>query len=196
MLRGNDGQLIFIDDDDRRRFCSYLQKAAEEHRFIIHGFCFMNNHVHLILEPTSTALSIGIHAFAGKYAQSFNRRHGRRGHLFQDRFRSILIESDEYLMRVVRYIHLNPVRARLVAIPQSYYWSSYCAYLGIDNIGWLTQIRVLRKFGTSYKEARQALAMYTAKTIDAELDVNVIRESNEIGVFGSKEFIEKVVEQA
>jgi len=111
MLRGNAGQLVFFDDDDRIRFCLILQKAAEEYQFTIHAFCFMSNHVHLMLEPTTSTLSVGVHAFAGRYAQYFNRRHKQRGHLFQDRFRSILIEEGEYLVRLVRYIHLNPVRA-------------------------------------------------------------------------------------
>lgn len=193
MLRGNGGRLIFSDDEDRTRFCLMLQKAAEEYLIVIHAFCFMNNHVHLILEPTTTPLSKGVQSVAGRYAQYFNRRYKHRGHLFQDRFRSILIEDGDYLRRLVRYIHLNPVRANLVVTPQSYRWSSYCAYLGIENITWLTQIRVLKNFSTTEIEARQALVMYMAKKLDAELDIGIIHESNQIGAFGNEEFIKEVV---
>ena len=120
MLRGNGGQLIFIDDVDKARFCLIIQKTAEEQLMIIPAYCFMNNHIHLILEPTTIPLSRGVQVFAGRYAQYFNPRYKLRGHLFQDRFSSILIEDGLYLMRLVRYIHLNPVRANIVELPQNY----------------------------------------------------------------------------
>lgn len=189
MLRGNAGRLIFLDELDKIRFCLILQKVVEEHQLITHAFCFMGNHVHFIFEPTTSSLSTAVHAFAGRYAQYFNRRHKQRGHLFQDRFRSILIEDSDYLKRLVRYIHLNPVRASLVSEPQEYLWSSFCSYLGIKEIAWLTQNRILQKFGTTDLSARQDMVRYTSQIIDAELDVNIVRESNQIGVFGSEEFI-------
>lgn len=194
MLRGNAGRSIFYDDNDRIRFCLILQKAAEEYHLTIHAFCFMSNHVHFILEPTTIPLSQGVHAFAGRYAQYFNRRHKQRGHLFQDRFRSILIEDGDYLIRLVRYIHLNPVRANLTSDPQYYRWSSYCSYLAHDEITWLTQTRILKKFGTTDLEARQAMVKHTSKTIDAELDVSIVRESTQIGILGSEEFAKEVGE--
>lgn len=89
-----------MDDEDRIRFCLILQKTVEEYQIIVHAFCFMSNHVHFILEPTTSSLSVVVHAFAGRYAQYFNRRHKQRGHLFQDRFRSILIEDGDYLKRL------------------------------------------------------------------------------------------------
>jgi len=192
MLRGNAGRSIFFDDNDRIRFCLILQKAVEEYHLTIHAFCFMSNHVHFILEPTITPLSVGVHAFAGRYAQYFNRRHKQRGHLFQDRFRSILIEDSDYLIRLVRYIHLNPVRANLTAVPQNYRWSSYCAYLALDEITWLTETRILKKFGMTDLEARQAIVKHTLKTIDAELDVSIVRESSQTGILGSEEFAKEV----
>lgn len=194
MLRGNAGRSIFFDDNDRICFCLILQKAAEEHNLIIHAFCFMSNHVHFILEPTTTPLSASVHDFAGRYAQYFNRRHKQKGHLFQDRFRSILIEDGDYLIRLVRYIHLNPVRANLAAVPQSYRWSSYCSYLALNEITWLTQTHVLKKFGRIDLEARQAIVKHTSETIDAELDISIVREATQIGIFGSEEFVKEVGE--
>ncbi len=193
MLRGNAGRSIFLDDNDRIRFCLMLQKAAEEHRLIIHAFCLMSNHVHFILEPTTTSLSTIVHDFAGRYAQYFNRRHNLKGHLFQDRFRSILIEDGDYLIRLVRYIHLNPVRANLTTAPQSYRWSSYCSYLALDAIVWLTQTRVLKKFATAPLEARRAILKHTSEAIDAEVDIKIIRESTQNGVLGSDEFAKEIV---
>lgn len=192
MLRGNAGQLIFFDDRDRIRFCLILQKASEQYSFTIHTFCFMSNHVHFILEPTTAPLSVGVHAFAGRYAQYFNRRHKQRGHLFQDRFRSILIEDNDYLTRLVRYIHLNPIRAGLTEVPENYKWSSYRCFLGLDEITWLSQLRILKKFGTTHYEARQAFAKYTLKSTEAQFDIEIIRESNQIGIFGSEEFTKEI----
>ena len=192
MLRGNAGRSIFLDDHDRIRFCLILQKITEEHLLTVHTFCFMSNHVHFILEPTITPLSASVHDFAWRHAQYFNRRHKQRGHLFQDRFRSILIEDADYLIRLVRYIHLNPVRANLTSAPQNYRWSSYCAYLALEEITWLTQTRILKKFGTEDFEARQGIVKHTSKTIDAELDINIVRKSTQIGILGSEEFAKEV----
>ena len=194
MLRGNGGQLIFSDDQDKAKFCQYLQNVVIEYEMVIHAYCFMNNHVHLLLEPTKIELSKCVHAFAGNYAQYFNHRHKLRGHLFQDRFRSILVEDGTYLMRVVRYIHLNPVRANLVSEPQDYVWSSYCAYIGIEENPWLQQKRVLRKFGDTYTKARQEFVLHTSRKMDAELDVSIVRESNQIGAFGGDQFLKEVLD--
>lgn len=196
MLRGNAGRLIFNDDEDKSRFCLYMKNAAAEYETLIHAFCFMNNHVHLLLEPTKDDLYKCVHGFAGRYAQYFNFRHKLKGHLFQDRFRSILIEDGDYLKRVVRYIHLNPIRANLSADPQKYIWSSYSAYAGITEISWLEQKRVLRKFADTYSKARQEFILHTSKKMDAELDVSLVHESNQIGVFGSDDFTKEVTSLA
>ena len=125
MLRGNGGQDIFLDDVDRVRFCLLLQAASEKYGFSVHAFCFMSNHIHLILEPTERLLQEGVHSFSFRYAQYFNRRYQRKGYVYQGRFRSICIEEGIYFKRVVRYIHLNPVRAKLVDDPLHYLWSSH-----------------------------------------------------------------------
>ena len=128
MLRGIDGRPTFIDERDQNRFCLLLQEASELCFFRIHAFCLMTNHVHLLVEPKTKPLSSGVHRFSSRYAQYFNRRHKRRGYVFQGRFRSILVEEGSYLKRLVRYIHLNPVEANLTARPEQYPWSSYNAY--------------------------------------------------------------------
>jgi putative transposase len=94
MLRGIDGRAIFVDDRDRCSFALFLQEASELHKFRVHAFCLMSNHIHLLLEPLQEALGAGIHRFTMRYAQHFNRRHQKRGYVFQGRFRSILVEDD------------------------------------------------------------------------------------------------------
>jgi len=95
-------------------------------------------------------------------------------------------------MRLVRYIHLNPVRANLIKTPQDFQWSSYCTYLARNEITWLTQSKVLKKFGTMTLEARYELAKYTTKSGDAELDISLIHRSNQLGALGSEEFVEQI----
>jgi len=124
MLRGVDGRAIFADDADRCRFLLLLQESSELHRFRVHAFCLMSNHIHLLLESLNDALTVGAHRFATRYAQQFNRRHKKRGYVFQGRFRSILVENECYMRRLACYIHLNPLEAGLVSRPEDYRWSS------------------------------------------------------------------------
>ncbi len=171
-----------------------LQKASEEHAVNIHAFCLMSNHIHLVMEPTTIALSSMVHAFAGRYARYYNRRHQLRGHLFQDRFRSILVQDSSYLVRLVRYIHLNPVRAHMVVDPLHYLWSSFGNYLGLRATTWLTSDRVLANFGTSNKSARQSLIEYTARKCDAEFDTSLVQKAMQLGAFGTEEFVDEVMD--
>ncbi len=191
MLRGIDGTFLFGDDEDRSRFCLLLQEAAEIHHHRVHAFCLMGNHIHLMLEPTTShePLAACVHAFAFRYAQHFNKRYKRRGYLYQGRFRSILVEDGLYLRRLTRYIHLNPVEAGLVAKPGNYRWSSHNAYFGHDTFVWLETDHVLARFGNKRLEALTNLAEYTSMKSEAEVDIEAIRKATRIGVFGSDEFV-------
>ena len=148
MLRGIEGMSVFLDDADRRRFCLLLQEAAEQHGHRVHAFCLMTNHIHLILEPiTANALKDCVHAFAFRYAQYFNKRYKRKGYLYQGRFCSTLVQDGNYLRRLIRYIHLNPVEAGLVKKPEEYRWCSHNAYFGHAAYTWLEIDCVLTRFG-------------------------------------------------
>jgi len=114
MLRGIDGRPIFDDERDKIRFLLLLQQASEHCFFRVHAFCLMTNHIHLMSEPTVESLAVGVHRFTGRYAQYFNWRHKNRGYVFQGRFRSIVVQDVIYIRSLVRYIHLNPVEAKLV----------------------------------------------------------------------------------
>ena len=138
MLRGNGGQNIFSDDSDRSRFLLILQQEQELSGCRIHAYCLMNNHVHLALQVANIPLSKIMQKVGFRYTQYCNRKQKRTGHLFQGRFKAILVDQNNYLLELVRYIHLNPLRAKLVDNPDHYRWSSHISYRkGVDT-SWLT----------------------------------------------------------
>lgn len=129
--RGNYQQEIFSDDQDRWHYLKLLLEAKKQFGIIVYGYILMPNHIHLILEITNeTPISKVVHYIAASYALYFNKKYDRIGHLFQGRFKSILVEKDNYLLELSRYLHLNPVKAGLVKRPEDYIWSSYSIYLG------------------------------------------------------------------
>jgi putative transposase len=117
--RGVDGCPIFRDDEDRRSFLRVFADTVTRFRWRCHAFCLMGTHYHLVVETTRSRLSAGVHRLNGLHAQRFNRRHGRRGHLFGDRFAAWLVETDEHLRAACRYTVENPVRAGLASAPRS-----------------------------------------------------------------------------
>jgi REP element-mobilizing transposase RayT len=122
--RGVDGVDIFRTRDDRLRFLRLLARVVRRNEWSCHALCLMTNHYHLVVETLRDRLSTGLHQLNGVYAQSFNERYGRRGHLFGDRFWSGLVEDEEELADVCAYVVNNPVRAGLVARPQDWPWSA------------------------------------------------------------------------
>lgn len=131
--RGNERKNIFRKPGDRKQFLSYLNSAYMKYGAVIHVYCLMDNHYHIMMEtPRGNLSQIMLH-INGAYTNYFNMKHKRRGHLFQGRYKAILIEADSYSGELSRYIHLNPVRANLIEIPEKYKWSSYRFYLGGKN---------------------------------------------------------------
>ena len=128
MLRGVNRQTIFEDDGDRHYFMTVLKYYKEISGFMLHAFCLMSNHVHLLIEPANEPLDIVFRKLGAKYVSWYNKKYQRVGHLFQDRFRSENVETDQYFMTVLRYIIQNPMKAGLETRPGSYRWSSYLAY--------------------------------------------------------------------
>ena len=128
--RGNNQETIFKNDRDRRMFLDYVNKTSERFSILIHTYCLMSNHFHLLVETPEPNLSVAMQWINVSYATYFNRKHRRSGHLFQGRFKAILVDADAYLKHLSRYIHLNPVRANMVSNPEEYEWSSYAAYIG------------------------------------------------------------------
>ena len=152
--RGNDRQSIYRNDADRTHFLEQLQGACDRYDWLCHAYCLMTNHYHLLIQTRAATLSKGMKYLNGKYTQHFNKRHARTGHLFQGRFKSILVDGDGYLLELARYIVLNPVRARMVHTAGEWPWSSYRATAGmVSGHTCLTTDWVLSTFGTHKRHA-------------------------------------------
>jgi len=128
--RGVNHCAIFIDEEDRHRYRHLLQEACAAHSVAIHAFVLMSNHVHLLLTPAHAGcLARAMRSVGQNHVQAFNARHGRSGSLWQGRYKSSVVATDMHLLRVIRYIELNPVRAALVALAEDYRWSSVHSHL-------------------------------------------------------------------
>jgi putative transposase len=123
--RGNARMDIFVEDAARMGFLEILEDVIKRFNWLYHSYCLMGNHYHLLLETIDGNLSAGMRYINGVYTQYFNHRHDRVGHVFQGRFKAILVEKERYLLELCRYVVLNPVRAGMVKLPEEYGWSSY-----------------------------------------------------------------------
>jgi len=128
MMRGINRQIIFEDNGDRHYFMTVLKHCKELSGFKLHAFCLMSNHIHFLIEPAEEPLDLVFKRIGTRYAVWYNRKYQRVGHLFQNRFRSENVETDQYFMTVLRYILQNPTKAGIEAHPGSYRWSSFLAY--------------------------------------------------------------------
>ena len=162
MLRGNGGAPIFFDDDDRCRLYLLLQEGVERFGHQILAFCLMNNHLHLAVQVDAVPLSKSMQNLAFRYTRWINKRAMRTGHLFQGRYKAILVDADSYLLELVRYIHLNPLRAGLVSDPADYLWTGHRAYLGMETLPWLTSDWVLGLFAKRLATARKRYAAFVS----------------------------------
>lgn len=154
--RGNAQEDIYRDDGDRQQFLSLLHNAVKRYDWYCHAYCLMGNHYHLLIETSAPTLSKGMKLLNGTYTQYFNRQHHRVGHVFQGRFKAILIQKEAYLLELARYIALNPVRARMVRSAKEWRWSSYRATAGYDESdACLTTEWILAGFAKTKKDAQQ-----------------------------------------
>jgi REP-associated tyrosine transposase len=154
--RGNGRAAIFLDDSDRQVFLSILGDLVERYNWICHGYCLMGNHYHLLIETPDGNLSEGMRQLNGIYTQKFNRRHARVGHVFQGRYKSIIVDKDSYLLELCRYIVLNPVRAGIVGHPKDYPWSSFNSMAGFSAVSeFLCADWILARFGKTRKIAQK-----------------------------------------
>lgn len=167
--RGNARNDTFRDDEDRGRFLSTLAAVVERYHWLCHAYCLMDNHYHLLIETPEGNLSRGMRQLNGVYTQASNRRHGEVGHVFQGRFKAILVDKDSYLKEVCRYVVLNPVRAGMVERPEAWRWSSYAATAGLSGKPeFLTVDWLLGCFGGRAKEARRRYRDFVAEGVHAQ----------------------------
>jgi REP element-mobilizing transposase RayT len=195
-LRGNAGQAIFFDDRDRTRFYLLLQEGVERFRHCIHAFCLMSNHVHLAVQVSDIPLSRIVQNVSFRYTKWINWRQNRTGHLFQGRYKAVLVDADAYLLELVRYIHLNPVRAGIVKEPEAYLWNSHRAYLGLEEIPWLTTEWVLGQFSKKTGSARKGYARFIEDGRKRGKQKEYQKGSEtDSRILGDESFIERVLEK-
>lgn len=167
--RGNARQKIVRSDHDRAGFLVILGQVIERYGWLCHAYCLMDNHYHLLLETPRPTLSAGMRQLNGVYTQTFNRHHRRVGHLFQGRFKAILVEKEAHLLELCRYVVLNPVRAGFVQHPHQWRWTSYRATIGrVEVPAYLTVDWVLGQFGRRLREARRAYEQFVREGIGCE----------------------------
>lgn len=157
MCRGNQGQRIFKDDQDRQRYVELLQESPQRFGCRLYAYVLMGNHMHLLIEVGQTPLSKVMQNVLFRYTRYWNRRYRKMGHLFQGRYKAILCEKEGYLLELIRYLHLNPVRSKIVNDPARYAWSSHRAYLSGAGEGWMAVEEVLPRWG---KNRAMAVAAY------------------------------------
>jgi REP element-mobilizing transposase RayT len=189
--RGNEKKAVFKTDQDRVNFLNTLRHVNKRYNWICHAYCLMENHYHLLIETPDGNLALGMRQLNGVYTQLFNKLHGRAGHLFQGRYKSILIQRDSHLLEVCRYVVLNPVRAKTAEGPEAWKWSSYRATAGRETgHPCLTVDWVLGQFngtrGKAEKEYRQFIQSGIGKTVWTELRGQAL--------LGDEEFADKLAD--
>ncbi len=166
MVRGINKANIFEDDQDKTRFLKRLGQNVMGGKCSVYAWVIMDNHVHILFKSGKQGISSVMRKLLTWYAQYFNRRHNRTGHLFENRYKSILCDEDNYLLALIRYIHLNPVRANFIATLKEldrYPWSGHRALMGNATHAWMDTAYVLNQFGTRKKAARNAYHRFVAE---------------------------------
>ena len=188
--RGDRREAIYEDDTDRLAFLKILGDVIGTYNWICHAYCLMSNHYHLVIETPDANLSKGMRQLNGVYTQVSNRRHGRAGHLFQGRYKAILVDGDSYFLALNRYVVLNPVRAGMVAQPNDWPWSSYPAMIGdINSPKWLCTDSLLAQFSTEREEAIHRYARFVGAGIGEE---SIWEGLNRQIYLGNEGFIKRV----
>jgi len=192
LTRGNNRQRIFYDDEDYLKLLTMLARQKQRLPFYLYAYCLMPNHLHLLIERREDAISAVMRRLLTGYSQHHNRRYRKVGHVFHGRYKSILCQTDRYMAELVRYIHLNPVRAKLVAAPEDYRYSGHRVYLGLDRSELVDVNPMLRHFGARKTQARERYVAFVraGKGLDEERKFYPSEESR---LLGSDEFVDAMI---
>jgi REP element-mobilizing transposase RayT len=221
IVRGIERRKIVNSDQDRKDFVSRMGTIASETGTLIYAWALMNNHAHIFLRSGPSGLPRYMRRLLSGYAVSYNRRHRRHGHLFQNRYKSIVCEEDPYFKELVRYIHLNPLRTKLVeslAELDRYRWCGHSVLMGRVKNDWQDRDYVLKWFGAKEGEAKKAYRQFVKKGIDQGRRSDLVggglirsqggwsavkamhrlglREKSDERVLGSGEFVKQLIEQS
>jgi REP element-mobilizing transposase RayT/transposase len=188
--RGNRQESIFVTDADRVAFLKILGQVVERFNWLVHAYCLMDNHYHLLIETPDGNLGKGMRQLNGVYTQTSNWNNNRVGHVFQGRYKAILIQKESYLLELARYIVLNPVRARMVKFAKAWPWSSYRDTAGYRNLPeWLSTDWLLAVFGKKLFQAQQKYQLFVAEGKNQSAPWEQLR--NQV-FLGSEEFVKNL----
>lgn len=194
IARGNQRQKVFKGKDDFSKYIEILSSYKGRYHYYLYCYVLMSNHIHLLIETCEIPLSKILQGVSQSYTMYFNRRYKTVGHLFQGRYKAILCDRDEYLLSLIKYIHLNPVRAKVVKTPDEYEWSSYHNYAkqnSKDNL--IDTDQVLRMFSEDKAAARKLYRAYMGDELSIKKE-DIYRTVDQ-RILGREEFIDKVVEK-
>src|SRR5437762_6552297 len=192
ITRGNNRQQIFNGNDDYQKFLSLLEVQKRRLPFFLYAYCLMTNHVHLLIERQTDSIGRIMQRVLTGYSQYYNRRYRKVGHLFQGRHKAILCQSDRYMAELVRYIDLNPVRAKMVRNAERYPHSSQCAYLGIRSDAIVDVDPILRLFHARKKTAREHFAQFVIAGVKLG-HREEFYQADEGRILGSEEFVDSTI---
>jgi len=195
IVRGNQRQIIFRDDEDRTAYLERLEHYRQRCGFIIYAYVLMSNHVHLLLGTKKVPLSKIMQAVQFTYTQRYNRRHRTVGHLFQGRYKAILCDRNAYLLELVRYIHLNPVRMRNSVDPRKFRWSSHRSYLGEKTEVKVETDAVLGQMGRGMAQARRGYVKFMEDGLASGHEEKYYQATDQ-RFLGDETFVEKVASRA
>ena len=188
--RGNQKEAIFFTEEDRETWLEILARVCGQSNWICHAYCQMVNHYHLIIETPEGNLSQGMRQLNGVYTQYVNRNHDRVGHLFQGRYKAILVERDSHLLELARYVVLNPVRAGMANHVNMWPWSSYPAVMGMKECpAWIDVDWVLRQFDSRRVAAQEKYAEFVQAGLG---DMKVWEELRGQIYLGSEDFVKNM----
>ena len=194
MNRGLERREIFQEERDYEKFLELIEDTHRQYQFKVHSYCLMPNHYHLYLETPQGGLSQGMRHMDGVYTQVFNKRRRRVGPLFQGRYKSILVEKESYSLELSRYIHLNPVKAKIVERPEGWRWSSYGAFMGKSKrrefleTNWL-----LGQLSRRQKQARQVFEKFTLEGLKKEWEP--AKQAQGGYLLGTESFCQRIKEE-
>ena len=190
--RGNDKKAVFKDDQDRETFLKVLAFVNKRYHWLCHAYCLMDNHYHLMIETPDGNLSLGMRQLNGVYTQARNKRYSKTGHVFQGRYKAIVIQKDSHLLEVCRYVVLNPVRARMVEKPEDWKWSSYRATGGKETAHpCLTTDGVLGQFSRTRGKAEKEYRQFVKWGIDKESIGNDVKGQ---ALLGEDDFVDSLAD--